>query len=52
MNYELKITNYELRIAGQCPFRGFLDGSHDSTKLIGIGINAFELCFGQVSGMI
>jgi len=52
MNYELKITNYELLLFDYGPFRGFLDGSHDSTKLIGIGINAFELCFGQVSGMI
>jgi len=52
MNYELKITNYELLLFDYDPFSGFLDGSHDSTELIGIGINGLEFCFGQVSGMI
>jgi len=51
MNYELKITNYELLLFGYDPFSGFLDGGNDSAELIGIGINALEFCFGQVSGI-
>jgi len=35
--------NYELRFAGNCLFGAFLDGGNDSTKLIRIGINNYEL---------
>jgi len=37
--------NYELRIAGNCLFGAFLDGTNDSTQLIGIGIDTIEFCF-------